>query len=61
MPAITMIKALGATKRSKFIDLRHNYIKETIKNNKVEHHHVPSKQCWADLSQRRSIDVGSRN
>lgn len=48
-PAITMIKALGATKRSKFIDLRHHYLKEVVKNNNVTIVHVPSKLCRADI------------
>lgn len=49
MPTINMLNAVRATKRSKYIDLRNNYIKEVIKNNNVEATHVPSKQCRADL------------
>lgn len=49
LPAIMMIKALGATKRSKFIDLRHHYLKEVFKNKQVELRHIPSKECRAYL------------
>lgn len=41
MPVIKMGKAIGATKRSNFINLRHNYIKEVMKNKKVDLKHVP--------------------
>lgn len=49
MPAIAMLGALGATKRSKFIDLRHNYIKQVTKTNNITIVHVPSKTCPADI------------
>lgn len=41
MTAITMIKALGATKQSKFIEIRHQYIKEKIKNHYITLKHSP--------------------
>lgn len=37
MAAFTMTKALGATKRSKFIEMRHQYIKQTIQDKKSKH------------------------
>lgn len=36
MNALDMLKALGATKISKFIDMRHQYLKQTIKNNNLK-------------------------
>lgn len=44
-----MIKSLGATKRSKFIDLRHHYLKTTINQKNVDFKHTPSAQLRADL------------
>lgn len=55
MAAMRMLTALGATKRSKFIDLRHHYLKEVVKNNNVEIRHVPSQKCGADLF-RKALD-----
>lgn len=42
MPELTMINALGAKRRFKFIELRHQYVKETIQEHKIEMKHTPS-------------------
>lgn len=44
-----MIQSVGATKRSNFIDLRHNYIKQVTKDNDIKIVHVPSQECRADM------------
>lgn len=49
MPAITMIKALDATKRSTFIELGHQYIKDKIKKNDIKVKHTPSEELKADV------------
>lgn len=49
MPAITIINALGATKRSKFINRRHQYLKQQISNNYIYIKHVPSRILPADM------------
>lgn len=49
IPAITMIQALGATKRSKFIDLRHQYLKQQIRDSNTSIYHKPSLLLSADM------------
>lgn len=49
MPAIDMMRALGANKRSKFIDVRHQYLKQIVCKNNIQLQHVPSKKLRADL------------
>lgn len=49
MPAITMVNALGLTKTSKFIDLRHQYIKQQVRDHNRSIQHVPSKELTADM------------
>lgn len=49
MQGITMVNALGATKRSKLIDLRHQYLMQQIRQNNIENKHVPSKILPADM------------
>lgn len=68
MPTINMMKAMGPTKRSKFIEKMHAYIRETIKGHNVKIRHEPSKRLKADmftnalerlkpLKMRETIDV----
>lgn len=49
MSATTMLSSLGATKRSKFIDLLHQYLKQMARGTKISIQHVPSKMCRADM------------
>lgn len=49
MPVLCMIKTLGATKRSKFIELRNRYIKNTVKENNIELRHNASENLKADM------------
>lgn len=44
-----MLKAIWATKRSKFVDLRDHYIKDTIRERHISLKHTPSKILRADL------------
>lgn len=48
-PAIGMLQSIGPTKRSKFIDLRHQFIKQTIQNTDTTIIHVPSQELCADM------------
>lgn len=48
-PALDMIESLGATKRSKFIDLRYHYLTTTIKQKNVELKNTPYELLHADL------------
>lgn len=48
-PALSMISSMGNTTRSKFIDIRHHYLKEQIKANKVNIVHVKSEDQGADI------------
>lgn len=43
MPDLDMMKPLGATRRSKFIDMRRHYLKQVIKQKNIELKHVPSR------------------
>lgn len=49
MPALDMMAALGATKRSKFIDMRHHYLKQTVKEHNITLKHVASADLRADM------------
>lgn len=49
MPALDMARTLGATKRSKFIDMRHFYIKETIEEKNITLDYTTSRDLDADL------------
>lgn len=49
MSAITMVHALGVTKRSKSIELRHHYIKEKMLENNISIKHVPSRTLTAGI------------
>lgn len=48
-PTMDMVQALGGIRRSKFIDIRHQYIKEQLLDNEVTIHHVPSEEQDADI------------
>lgn len=48
-PAIDMLTSLGGTKRSKFIDMRHGFIKDQVENNDVKVVHVPSDEQNAEI------------
>lgn len=48
-PALDMVKALGNPTRSKFIDIRHHYIKEQIRDNKIAIKYVRSEDQDADI------------
>lgn len=49
MPTITMVNAFGSTKQSKFIELRHQYIKQKIQSNNIIIKHVPSRILLSDM------------
>lgn len=49
MPALDMIKALGATKRSKFIHMWNQYIKQTVREKGIILKHTASVELEADL------------
>lgn len=48
-PALDMLKALGNTRRSKYIDPRHNFLKEQVRTNNVEIRHIKSAEQEADI------------
>ena len=47
--AIAVAKNVAATRKRKFIDLRHHFLREHIKNATITVKHVPSKIMLADL------------
>lgn len=49
MPALNMLFSLGGTKMSKFIDLRHYYIREQIQRYDISYAHVPTDKMKADI------------
>lgn len=49
MTDIDMLRVLGATLQSKFIYLRHQYLKQIIKTNNIEIKHIPSQELRADM------------
>lgn len=44
-----ILQDIGATKRLKFIDLRHHYIKQTIKEKSIQLKHTESEKLKADI------------
>lgn len=48
-PALDMVRALGNTTRSKFIDILHHYIKDQIRDNNIAIKHVRSEDQDADI------------
>lgn len=49
MPALDMVRAVGATKRSKFIDIKHQLIKILIREKKFKVEHKPTEEATADI------------
>lgn len=49
IPALDMIQALDATKMSKFIDMRHQYIKQTVREKNIKLQQKPSRELKADI------------
>lgn len=47
--ALYIMRALGATKRSKFIDVHHHYIKDASRETQITIKHTRSQQLRADL------------
>lgn len=44
-----MLCSLGVTKRSKFIDLRHYFIKDEVRRNDVAYKYVPTDKMRVDI------------
>lgn len=49
MTALDMMNAIGATERSNFVDIRHNYIKHRIRNTNISLNYTLSQRHRADL------------
>lgn len=49
MPSILMIKILGAMRRSKIIEIRHQYIRGKIKKNSIQLKQTPSEKLKAEI------------
>lgn len=61
MPAITMISAIGATKRSKIIHLRHQYLKQITKDKHVSINIYHQNITGQTGSQNHSKNVDLKN
>lgn len=48
-PTLNMLFSLAGTKLTKFIYLRHNFIKEEVRRHNIHYRHVPSELMKADV------------